>query len=38
VATPRVADLKIEEHQPLSFRAVFEILPLIELPEYRGIP
>jgi trigger factor len=34
VASPKVVDLKIEEHQPLTFRAVFETLPLIELPEY----
>jgi trigger factor len=37
VASPKVIDLKIEEHQPLTFRAVFETLPLIELPEYKGI-
>jgi trigger factor len=37
VASPKVVDLKLEEHQPLTFRAVFETLPLIELPEYKGI-
>jgi len=37
VASPKVMDLKIEEHQPLTFRAVFETFPLIELPEYKGI-
>jgi trigger factor len=38
VASPEVADLKLAAGQPLSFRAVFEILPIIELPEYRGLP
>ena len=33
LATPRVTDLKIDEGQPLTFRAVFETLPLVELPE-----
>ncbi len=37
VAAPRVTDLKVEEQKPLTFRAVFETLPLIELPEYRGL-
>src|SRR6185295_2158193 len=37
VASPKVTALKIEEHQPLTFRAVFETLPLIELPEYKGL-
>jgi trigger factor len=37
LASPRVADLKIDENQPMTFRAVFETLPLIELPEYRGL-
>jgi trigger factor len=38
LATPRVTDLKIDEGQPLTFRAVFETLPLVELPEYKGLP
>jgi trigger factor len=38
LASPRVADLKIDENQPMTFRAVFETLPLIELPEFRGLP
>jgi trigger factor len=37
VATPRVTDLKIDEGQPLTFRAVFETLPLVELPEWKGL-
>jgi trigger factor len=37
LASPKVTDLKIEERQPMTFRAVFETLPLIELPEYRGL-
>jgi trigger factor len=38
LAVPKVTELKIEEHQPLTFKAVFETLPLIELPEYKGLP
>jgi trigger factor len=38
VATPRVTDLKIDENQPLTFKAEFEVLPLVELPEYKGLP
>ena len=37
LTAPKVEDLKIEENQPLTFRAVFETLPFIELPEYRGL-
>ncbi len=37
LAIPRVADLKIDEGQPMTFRAVFETLPIVELPEYRGL-
>ncbi len=37
LASPQVADLKIDEHQPMTFRAVFETLPIVELPEYRGL-
>jgi trigger factor len=37
VASPTVTERKMEEHQPLTFRVVFETLPLIELPEYKGI-
>ena len=37
LAAPKVEDLKIEENQPLTFRAVFETLPLVEVPDYRGL-
>jgi len=37
LATPRVTDLKIDDGQPLTFRAVFETLPLVELPEWKGL-
>ncbi len=37
VGSPRVTDLKITEKEPMTFRAVFETLPLIEVPEYRGL-
>jgi len=38
LASPRVTDLKIDENQPMTFRAVFETLPLVDLPDYRGLP
>jgi trigger factor len=37
LASPKVEDLKIGENQPMTFRAVFETLPLVEVPEYRGL-
>jgi trigger factor len=37
LASPKVEDLKIDENQPMTFRAVFETLPLVEVPEYRGL-
>jgi len=37
LASPKVADLKIDENQPMTFRATFETLPLIEVPEYKGL-
>jgi trigger factor len=37
LANPKVTDLKISENEPMTFRAVFETLPLVELPEYRGL-
>jgi trigger factor len=37
LASPKVAELKIDEKQPMTFRAVFETLPLVQLPEYRGL-
>jgi trigger factor len=36
LASPRVMDLKIDENQPMTFRAVFETLPFVDVPEYRG--
>lgn len=38
LATPKIADLKIAEGQPLTFRAWFETLPIVELPDYHGLP
>ena len=38
LANPHVTDLKIEENQPMTFRAVFETLPIVELPEYKELP
>ena len=37
LTTPKVQDLKIEENQPLTFRAVFETLPPVELTDYKGL-
>lgn len=37
LGAPKVADLKIDEGQPLTFRAVFETLPIVDVPEYRGL-
>ena len=37
LASPKVTDLKIDESEPMTFRAVFETLPLVEVPEYRGL-
>jgi trigger factor len=37
LAMPQVADLKIDEGQPMTFRAVFETLPIVEVPQYRGL-
>jgi trigger factor len=37
VAAPKVVDLKIDEGQPMTFRAVFETLPIVELPDYQGL-
>ena len=36
LASPRVVDLKIDENQPMTFRAVFETLPFVDVPDYRG--
>lgn len=37
LAPPKVEDVKLEEGQPLTFKAVFETLPLVELPEWKGL-
>jgi len=37
LAPPKVEDVKLDEGQPMSFKAVFETLPLIELPDWRGL-
>jgi trigger factor len=37
LAPPQVDDLQMEEGEPMTFRAVFEILPLIDAPEWKGL-
>lgn len=37
LAAPKVEDVKLEEGQPMTFRAVFETLPLVELPDWKGL-
>jgi len=37
LAPPKVEEVKLEEGQPLTFKAVFETLPLVELPEWKGL-
>jgi trigger factor len=37
LAPPKVEEVKLEEGQPMTFRAVFETLPLVELPDWRGL-
>jgi trigger factor len=37
LANPKVTELKIDANQPMTFRAVFETLPLVQLPEYKGL-
>jgi trigger factor len=37
LAPPQVKELKIQEGQAMTFRAVFETLPLVELPEWKGL-
>ncbi len=37
VSQPIVRDLEMEDGQPIRFKAEFEVLPQIELGEYRGI-
>jgi trigger factor len=37
LAPPKVEEVKLAEGQPMSFRAVFETLPLVELPDWKGL-
>ncbi len=37
LAPPRVEEVKLEEGQPMSFKAVFETLPLVEPPDWKGL-
>ncbi len=37
VAPPKVEEVKLEEGQPLTFKAVFETLPMVELPDWKGL-
>jgi trigger factor len=37
LANPQVTDLKIDENQPMTFRAIFETLPILEAPDYKGL-
>jgi trigger factor len=37
VGRPRFEDLKFEEDQPLTCRAMFEVIPPFELGEYKGL-
>ena len=37
LAPPKVEEVKLEDGQPMTFKAVFETLPLIELPDWKGL-
>jgi trigger factor len=37
LAPPRVEEVQLEEGRPMSFKAVFETLPLVELPDWKGL-
>ena len=37
LASPRVVDLKMDENRPMTFRALFETLPFVDVPEYKGL-
>ena len=37
LAPPKVEEVKVEEGQPMTFKAVFETLPLVELPDWKGL-
>jgi trigger factor len=38
LATPKVSDLKFEDNQAMKFKAEFEVLPIVEVPDYKGLP
>jgi trigger factor len=38
VGTPNVTDLHFHEGQPLTFKAEFEVMPDVQLNEYKGLP
>jgi trigger factor len=37
LAPPKVEEVKLEAGQPLTFKAVFETLPIVELPDWKGL-
>lgn len=37
VGRPRFEDLKFEENQPLTYKATFEVVPEVDLKEYKGL-
>lgn len=37
LAAPQVEELNIEEGAPLTFKAVFEVLPMVEAPDWKGL-
>ena len=37
IASPTISDVKTEEGQPLTFTALFEVLPPVEPGEYKGL-
>jgi trigger factor len=37
LAAPKVEDVQLEEGRPMTFKAVFETLPLVELPDWKGL-
>jgi trigger factor len=37
IAQPHVEDLRIAEGEPMTFKAVFETLPVVEVPDWKGL-
>lgn len=37
ITQPRVEDLRIAEGEPMTFKAVFETLPIVEIPDWKGL-